>query len=159
MCPGSPVCGPSTIFFDKIHRIAINFTNVDQVCVYKMIFHQVDPLDMIPDLAIEVKKFSNVKAELFSKVEKSSNNTYFKELEFTEVNHYYQNLENPQEESGVDTSVYLIIKPTAAAGFTEVEIVNLSKGIWYLSIGFIASLLCCCCFWGIVIYIFCIRKD
>ena len=57
MCSSSKVCGDSTIFFDKIHTINVNFTNAEQVCVYKMIFHQVDPLDMIPDLALDVKRF------------------------------------------------------------------------------------------------------
>jgi len=114
---------------------------------------------MIPDIALDVKRFSSVKAEVFSKVEKSLNNTYFKEIELVEVQHYFQNIENKEEESGFDTSLYIIIRPTTATGFIEVEIVNLAKGVWYLSIGFIASLLCCCCFWGFIIYFFCIKKE
>ena len=42
--------------------------------MYRIYFHEVDPLDMIPDIVVNVKKFENVKAELYSKVEKNSNN-------------------------------------------------------------------------------------
>jgi len=80
---------------------------------------------MIPDIVVNIKWFDNVKAELFSKVEKSSNNSYFKELEFREVNHYYQNIENPEEEKGFDTTVYIVITPTSANGIIELELENL----------------------------------
>lgn len=158
MCPSSPVCGPSTLFMEKHANLSVEFTNPQQVCVYKIYFHEVDPLDMIPDVVINIKKFENVKAELYSKVEKSTNNTYFKELEFKEVNHYYQNIENPEEEKGVDTTVYIVITPNGPKASIHLELENLQSKVWYLSIGFIASLICCCCFWGFIIYFFCIKK-
>jgi len=93
--------------------------------VYKLYFHEVDPLDMIPDIVINIKRFESVRAELYSKVEKSTNNSYFKELEFKEVNHYYQNIENPEEEKGVDTTVYIIIRPIKSNGIISLELENL----------------------------------
>lgn len=80
---------------------------------------------MIPDIVINIKKLDNVKAELFSKVEKSLNNSYFKELDFKEVNHYYQNIENPEEEKGVDTTVYIIVTPTSNKASIHLELENL----------------------------------
>lgn len=69
MCTNSPVCGSKTVFVNVPVDISANFTNSDQICVYTIIFHEFDPLNVIPDVSLNANSLKNVQAELFSKVE------------------------------------------------------------------------------------------
>jgi len=52
MCTNSPVCGLKTVFVDSLIDISANFTNSKQLCVYQIIFHEFDPLNVIPDISL-----------------------------------------------------------------------------------------------------------
>ena len=77
MCTNSPICGPKTVFVDSLVDIAANFTSVNQLCVYQIIFHEFDPLNVIPDISLNAYALKNVQAEVFSKVERDWSNKYF----------------------------------------------------------------------------------
>ena len=66
MCPGSDVCGMDTIFMDQIQDLEAQFTNENQLCVYKIIFSEFDPLDALADIKLDIQEHDDVQAQLFS---------------------------------------------------------------------------------------------
>ena len=50
LCPGSYVCGDDNVFMDQLQTISGNFTEADQLCVYRIIFSEFDPFDNLADL-------------------------------------------------------------------------------------------------------------
>ena len=42
------------------------FTNLDQLCVFKIIFSEVDPIDVLDELKMSVDKLQSVQAQVFS---------------------------------------------------------------------------------------------
>jgi hypothetical protein len=65
--------------------------------VYQIIFHEFDPLNVIPDISINAQQLKSVQAEVFSKVERDRNNKYFQEISLVEETTYVQNLQNKED--------------------------------------------------------------
>ena len=62
MCPGSTICGQDLVFMDQIQDLESSFTNRDQLCVYKIIFSEFDPLDALADIKLDIQEFDHVQA-------------------------------------------------------------------------------------------------
>lgn len=77
MCTNSKVCGSKTRFVDQLTEIQANFTNPNQLCIYQIIFHEFDPLNVIPDISLNAQLLTKVQVEVFSKIERDKNNKYF----------------------------------------------------------------------------------
>ena len=97
MCTNNRVCGSRTTFVDSQVEISANFTNANQLCVYQVIFHEFDPLNVIYDLTFNVQTLKNVQVEVFSKVERNKTNKYFPEVTITDLTTYVQNIANKED--------------------------------------------------------------
>ena len=97
-CNSSPTCGEEDIFLDQIHTFDGEFFNKDQLCVYRIVLTEYDPMDTLDDYAINVSKFDKVKMELYSLIDKGVNSTLFLETSVSDTGQIWQDLQNPEDE-------------------------------------------------------------
>lgn len=97
MCPSSPGCGDKTLFVDSVTDLVGHLDNPQQLCVYQLIFYDVDPLDIIPDLNLQVWTLEGAKAEIFSKVEGGQLSKFYLEGEIHEETVYNIDVTNPED--------------------------------------------------------------
>ena len=65
--------------------------------MYQIIFHEVDPLDVIPDISAQAWALNGVKAEVYSKVERNQFNKYHFEFDISEETTYVESLSNDED--------------------------------------------------------------
>ena len=115
MCPSSPNCGSKTLFLEQGDItgkvITANFTSTEQLCVYQVIFSDVGLYDSISVAAIQVESLSNVKAQLFSRVEVNNFNKYVHEFDIEEEITYLEAITNEDDQAGADIVFYIVIEP------------------------------------------------
>ena len=91
-CNSSPICGEEDIFLDQIHTFTGEFFNRDQLCVYRIVLTEYDPMDTLDDYAINTSKFDLVKMELYSMIDRGENSSLFLETSVEDSGQIWQDL-------------------------------------------------------------------
>ena len=79
--------------------------------MYKLLYSEFDPLDIVPDININAWTLDGVNAEVFSRVAKDNYSKYYWEIEGTEEKMYNKNIGNPEDQKGYDMYFTMIIIP------------------------------------------------
>ena len=56
VCSSSPVCGEEDVFMDQIHTFRGEFYDEQQLCVYRIVLTEYDPMDKMDDYVLNVAK-------------------------------------------------------------------------------------------------------